>query len=108
MVIKQNDAWNSIADIFQHCLSNVNSWMQSNVLKLNQDKTELIIFAPKRKSWDFSECKHTFGGAEITSASCVKNLGVFIDRFFTRDVQIIDLVKICYFQIISFHLLHEI
>ena len=45
------------------------------MLKLNQDKTELIVFAPKHRVKEFSECCLSFDGTIVTNASFVKNLG---------------------------------
>jgi hypothetical protein len=49
--------------------------MSSNMLKLNQDKTELIAFALKHHVKEFSECCLSFDGTIVTNASFVKNLG---------------------------------
>jgi hypothetical protein len=31
------------------CIADISTWMKINLLKLDQDKTELIIFAPKHR-----------------------------------------------------------
>ena len=41
-VIKSPDDW---SDVTGRCLSEISAWMKSNMLKLNEDKTELIVFA---------------------------------------------------------------
>jgi hypothetical protein len=35
-------------------LADISDWMRYNLSKLNQDKTELIVFAPKHRKKDFS------------------------------------------------------
>jgi hypothetical protein len=54
--------------------------MKLNLLKLNQDKTELIIFAPKHRLQEFTGCQLEFDGSLVSDACCVKNLGVFLDK----------------------------
>jgi hypothetical protein len=73
--------------------------MSSNMLKLNQDKTELIVFAPKHRVKEFSECCLSFDGTIVTYASFVKNLGIFFDRTLCMQKQASAITKSCYFQI---------
>jgi hypothetical protein len=47
LVIKPIDNWINIATRMEACLSDISAWMKSNMLKLNQDKTELIFFYNK-------------------------------------------------------------
>jgi hypothetical protein len=48
-VIKPLDNWDDISDRLEACLFDIKSWMCTNMLKFNQDKTELIVFAPKHE-----------------------------------------------------------
>jgi hypothetical protein len=73
--------------------------MSSNILKLNQGKTELIVFTPKHRVKEFSECCLSFDGTIVTNASFVKNLGIFLDRTLCMQNQAIVITKSCYFQI---------
>lgn len=54
--------------------------MRYNLSKLNQDKTELIVFAPKHRVKDFSDCPLSFDGTVVSDVSCVRNLSVFFDK----------------------------
>ena len=80
LVIKPFDNWKHISRRMEICLSDVSVWVSSNMLKLNQDKTELIVFALKHHVKEFSECCLAFDGTIVTNASFVKNLGIFFDR----------------------------
>jgi hypothetical protein len=44
------------------CLSDIREWMCSNLLKLNQDKTELMIFVPKHRAKELTDFSISFGG----------------------------------------------
>ena len=50
LVIEPIDSWTDIAVRLEACIADISTWMKINLLKLNQDKTELIIFAPKTSS----------------------------------------------------------
>jgi hypothetical protein len=50
LVIGPIDIWTDIAVRLEACIADISTWMKINLLKLNQDKTELIIFAPKKSS----------------------------------------------------------
>ena len=86
-VIKPLDNWDDISDRLEACLFYNKSWMCTNMLKLNQDKTELIVFVPKHKVKSFFVPKHkvksltklqfNFDGAILSESSCVWNLGGF-------------------------------
>ena len=93
LVIKPLDNWKNISRRLETCLSDVCVLMSSNMLKLNQDKTELIVLAPKHRVKEFSECCLSFDGTIVTNASFVKNLGIFFDRTLCMQLQS------CYFQI---------
>ena len=73
--------------------------MKLNLLKLNQDKTEPIIFAPKHRSQEFTCCQLEFDGSLVREAFCVKDLGVFFYKTLDMEKQGSSLAKSCFFQI---------
>ena len=81
------------------CLSDISAWMKSNMLKLNQDKTELIIFTTKQRTKDFVNCSISFDGHIVNEASVVKNLGVLFDKTLTMEKQVSSVSKSCFLQI---------
>ena len=99
LVIKPLDNWKNISRRLETCLSDVSVLMSSNILKLNQGKTELIVFTPKHRVKEFSECCLSFDGTIVTNASFVKNLGIYLDRTLCMQNQAIVITKSCYFQI---------
>ncbi|CAC5406528.1 unnamed protein product [Mytilus coruscus] len=94
LVIKPLDNWDSISTRLETCLADISKWMRLNMLKLNQDKTELILFTPK-----ISNCHLSFDGSIVSNASVVKNLGVYFDRTLSMEKQVNAVTKSCYFQI---------
>ena len=54
--------------------------MSANMLKLNQEKTQLIIFNPKDKSRRMNkDIQLRVGGKAVCVVESVKNLGVYFD-----------------------------
>ena len=91
---------NDKTQVFQNienCISNVKSWMQTNMLKLNDSKTEYIYFCSKY----FKEYKPdngiSVGNDEIRPQSCVRNLGAFFDEHMTLERFVNEKIKTCTF-----------
>jgi hypothetical protein len=83
----------------QHCFGVLSEWMRSNKLKLNSDKTELIICASshKRKQCDVAAVK--LGDCEVSVSDTVRNLGVHFDATMSMDAQVNKLVSSCFYQL---------
>ena len=94
LVVKPLDSWNNISQRLESCLSDISTWMCGNMLKLNEDKTELIIFAPKHWVKDLSNWRKI-----VSSAECVKNLGVYFDETLSMTKQVSAISKSCFHQI---------
>jgi hypothetical protein len=94
-VIKPEGDCDDISEHLKACLSDISAWMSSNLLKLNQDKTELIVFAPKNRVKQMSD----FNGTILSDPNCAKNLGVFFDKTLSMAQQFSAIAKSCYHQI---------
>jgi len=88
-----------ISDRLEACLSDIKSWMCTNMLKLNQDKTELIVFAPKHKVKSLTKLQFNFDGAILSESSCVRNLGVFFHQTLSMEQYASAITKSCFHQI---------
>ena len=51
IVIKPTKEWGQISSKVRACVADVAGWMNDNMLKLNQKKTELIVFTLKRRQF---------------------------------------------------------
>ena len=99
LVIKPLDNWKNIS-------KRLETWFNLSIFELintltsdKQDKTELIVFAPKHRVKEFSECCLSFDGTIVTNASFVKILGIFFDSTLCMHKQASAITKSCYFQI---------
>ena len=70
------------------CLEEVRLWMTSNWLKLNNDKTEFIVFGPKEYFDDSPDLSITIGNASVPSLHSVKSIGAYLDSSLKMDKQL--------------------
>jgi hypothetical protein len=96
LIIEPGENWNNVATALSACLADIQSLLCTNLLKVNQDKTELMLFCPKHKIKDVSTFNLAFGEASIGDSSFVKNLGVFFDRTLSMEKSCSTVVKTCF------------
>ena len=73
------------------CVSEIREWMYQNMVRLNYDKTELIVFTSKYKQDLYNDL--TIGDTVVDCSSQVKDLGVILIE--------------CYRYVSMFLLLHD-
>ena len=98
-IIKPTDNFDATASTIESCVSEIKIWMNSNLLKLNDDKFEFIIFHPKHRSLPRDELSISIQGMTFTSATHVKNLGVVQDSCLTMEKHVNAITKACYHNI---------
>ena len=100
-----NNAYMSFALTFQHniitsklptLMNSITDWMNSHFLKINPDKTEIMLLLPNNL-----KNHHTINGSFI-EGNCIrfsdtaKNLGFKFDKFLTMNSHVNDIVSHCY------------
>ena len=84
----------------QSCISELKSWMDVNKLKLNEDKTEMILIKPQKSSSGTSlPSSVDLNGSPIVLASSVRNLGVTLDQSLSFQQHVANICRMCYFEI---------
>ncbi|KAK6168440.1 hypothetical protein SNE40_020971 [Patella caerulea] len=74
LALKPSNDSNEICKL-EACIDDIKNWMNLNFLKLNDDKTEVILISRKSLSQAIK-----IGDSTITSSHSVKNLGVYFDH----------------------------
>ena len=82
----------------QSCISDVKAWATANMLKLNDNKTELMLVTSKR-------AKHllnlptpiTIGNVQIPLKQSVNNLDLTLDSHLTMNAHVSNIAQTCYF-----------
>ena len=73
--------------------------MNQNMLKLNDDKTELIVFTLKYKQDLYNDLNITICGTVVNCSSQVRDLGVIIDRVLSLRQHVSYISKTCRFHL---------
>ena len=82
----------------QSCISDVKAWATANMLKLNDNKTELMLVISKRtKHLHNLPTSITIGNAQIPFKQSVMNLSFTLDCHLTMNVQVTNIAQTCYF-----------
>ena len=83
----------------QSCISDVKAWAIANMLKLNDNKTELLLVTSKRtKHLHNQPTSITIGNAQIPFKQSVKNLGT-LDCHLTMNAHVSNIARACYFEL---------
>ncbi|KAK6186723.1 hypothetical protein SNE40_006003 [Patella caerulea] len=85
----------SVINCIEQCVDEIRSWMGSNMLSLNDNKTEIVCFSSRFKDVGIppSTCAVRIGDVLVTAANSVRNLGVMMDSTGTMDTYITSLCK---------------
>ena len=89
----------------QSCISDIKAWATANMLKLNDNKTELMCVTTKRtKHLHSLPTSITIGNAQIPFEQSVKNFGFKLDCHLTTNAHVSNIARICYFECFDRHL----
>jgi hypothetical protein len=92
----------SLADVHQlqsrvsSCVDDIASWMQSNRLKLNTDKTEVLWCAASRRQHQLPTAPTRMGNDLIMSSTSVRDLGVYLDAVLSMRSHVHNTVSKCF------------
>ena len=82
----------------ENCVCELSRWLTSNMLKLNENKTEFLIISSSRLRPE-GDMSLNVGNTTVDVASTVKNLGVYFDQTLSMSDHV---RRVC--QIANFHL----
>ena len=66
-------------DHLEQCIEDVRKWMASHYLKLNDSKTEFMIFGSPHDTTKVTAWTVSVGDTEIFPSSSARNIGAFLD-----------------------------
>src|SRR5258708_6538426 len=96
---------NTSANCINNCITDIRSWMQSNLLMLNDSKREIVLLGTKQQLSKLGSLQISVGSANIKLCSKVRNLGIIFDSNMTME----DHVKhICQTSYLHFRLLGKL
>ena len=80
-------SFNEVLHLVTNCISDIRSWMIKNKLKINDDKTEVLIISSPHAKFS-TDIQLSIGEAEISPSSSCKSLGVMLDKHMDMEKQI--------------------
>ena len=84
---------------FEHCIAEVKAWMKVNKLKLNDEKTEVILLGNNNITKYVPSPSLHINDISLEATDKVKNLGVTIDKNLSMSFFISSLCKNSYVQL---------
>ena len=90
----------SLTHDLQSCTDDVKAWMCNNQLKLNEDKTEAMLFStPYLSSCHCLPSSVMVGTHEILFSDKVRNLGFILDSNLTMKQHVIRICQTAYYEL---------
>ena len=89
-----------LIDSMRLCIDDIKDWMTDNKLKLNDDKTEVMIISSSRMSTALSIPESfDIGNASVPFSDTVKNLGVTLDCHLSLKTHVLNVVRTANFEL---------
>ena len=93
----------------QSCISGVKAWATVNMLKLNDNKTELMLVSSKRtKHLHNLPTSITMQNSQIPFKQSVKNLGFALDCHLAMNAHVSNIAQTCYFELRRLASIHRL
>lgn len=87
---------------FEQCVNDIQKWMANNFLKLNAEKTEVIVFGFRVQLAKFTLSSIRIAGVDVpVTSNAVRNLGVMFDAAMSMCAQVAKVTKIANFQLVN-------
>ena len=83
------------------CISDIRVWMIKNTFKINDSKTEFIIFRSPLLKQNMSDLSISVGDLQLFPSSNVRYLGVVFDQYLTFHDNISGICRSTHFQLRS-------
>ena len=84
----------------QSCICDVKAWSTANMLKLYDNKTELMLVTSNRtKHLHNLPTSITIGNAQFPFKQSVKNFGFTLDYHLTMNAHVTNITRTCYFEL---------
>ena len=88
--------YNVLVNEVVNCMNEITQWMHHHLLKINPDKTELLLLYPKSMSNGIVIHGTIFEDQCIRFSESVKNVGVWLDMHLNLETHVNKIVSHCY------------
>ena len=83
----------------EDCIQDIRAWKLSHKLKLNDDKTELLLIGSKQQLTKVPELSVKVGFADVNESDNSRNLGVIFDSNMTLEKQVNNINKRAFLEL---------
>jgi hypothetical protein len=83
----------------QNCIEDIRDWMTTSRLKLNDDKTEILVVASPQMISLCKDLSVKIGNVSVTCSQACRNLGVLFDDKMNMKAHLSATCKASYFQL---------
>ena len=83
----------------QNCVEEIKDWMHQNKLKLNEEKTEVLIITSSQLASNVNISSFKVESAEICPSSSVRNINVQFDSTMSMKEHVLKVCKVAYFHL---------
>ena len=95
-----HDRISELLHSMQSCMSDVKAWAAANMLKLNDNKTELMLATSRRtKNLHNLPTSNTIGNSHVPFKQSVKHLGLTLDCHLIMNAHVTNIARTCYFEL---------
>ena len=93
------DAISELLHSMQSCIGDVKAWATANILKLNDNKTKLMLVTSKRTKYLHNlPTSITIGNAHIPFKQFVKSFDITLDCRLAVNSHVSNIARTCYFE----------
>ena len=93
-----NNQLNSMDRLYS-CLQEICEWSRTNLLKINEHKTDVIVFGTKQKLPTLKDFRITVGDTTRIPSSSVRNFGVIFDSSLSMTSNISTICRTAYMHL---------
>ena len=88
---------------FKKCIAHIAAWMKENKLKLNKNKTDVIVICHSTKCHKLQDFTVKLGDTEIVPATSARNVSVIVDQNIIMVDQVTAICKVTIYHIVRIH-----
>ena len=90
---------NAVLKKMEQCIVELREWMDSNKLKLNDSKTEFVIFGSAARLSKVTTESISIGDERIPASSSVRNIGAYMDSRLKMEVHVTTMCRAAWFHL---------
>ena len=91
----------------ERCVQEIRSWMAANFLRLNDDKTEVLVLGTKNAVSTVGDISLQIGSEQINSCTHARNIGMIMDNTLNMQKHINSICKGAWFHLRNIGFIRE-